>query len=228
MKNTDSLWLDVWSKEKYPPIKKLTTKDIEDKLFAMDASCAYSMGSYFTEGMKILDYGCGPTRFCNFMAQRIQNFTYYGIEPSSNYGKSCISDALNSYKDDERIKLGFIGDNIESEAIDSVDVVLLLSIFTHTTIEETESILWKLYPVIERGGIIVFTMILRDKYETIGPGAYNIGDTYAVTYNTTEQVNMLAEKFNCSMTLKDTWLHVNTWLHNIYEMKINEKYFNAD
>jgi G:T-mismatch repair DNA endonuclease (very short patch repair protein) len=34
------------------------------------------MGEYFKENMKILDYGCGPGQFCNFMSSKLKNFEY--------------------------------------------------------------------------------------------------------------------------------------------------------
>jgi len=213
MKIEDSLWTDIWVKEKYLPISSIL-EDIEVSVCL--ASFAYTMKSNFREDMKILDYGCGPGRLCNFMSKRLKNFTYYGIEPKSIYGKSCIDKAKILYKNDKRANFGFIGEDIEIEAINSVDVVLLLSIFTHTTIEQTEIILKKLNPIIEKNGSIVFSVILDTNYKTVGSGAYTLEDTYQIVYNTEEQIEEIKRVLECNIKLEDTYLTPKNHLHSIY------------
>jgi len=215
MKNTDKLWIDIWSKEKYKSIGEVSTKEDMPVCFA---SFAHAMGVYFKENMKILDYGCGPARFCNFMSQRLENVEYYGVEPNSTYGNSVMEDAKAFYGQDKRVQLGFIGEDIERKAMGKVDVVLLISIFTHLTIEQTRDIIRKLYSVVERGGAIVFSVILKDKYELCGQRAYSLADAYKVVFNASEQIEDLAREFNCSIRLQDEWLHVNEWMHSIYKI----------
>ena len=214
MKDTDKLWLNVWSKEKYPSCGELSTKEGMDVGFA---SFAYAMGRYFGEGVKLLDYGCGPARFCNFMSSRLKDFKYYGIEPNSEYGINCIQKAKEFYKKDRRISLGLIGDDIESESIKEADVALLCSIFTHLTIEQTESILYKLYPIIENDGIIVFSMIIGNEYEICKPGHYSIEETYGIVYNTEEQIRELTRMYD--IELKDRWMTPKKHLHSIYVIR---------
>ena len=215
MRGTDNLWIDVWNKPKFSSINEIDFKEDHPVCYA---SCANVMGSHFKEKMKIFDYGCGFAAFANFMSQYIEKFTYYGVETNSKYGKNCIKIAKKSLED-KRIKLGHFGKTIEKK-IAVVDVILLVSIFTHLRINETEDILKKLLQTAKPGSIIVFTMILRDKYEEIGSKAYGIKNTCAVVYNTKEQVKNLSEKLKCDIELKDEWLHMNTWLHSIYRIDV--------
>jgi len=218
----DKLWIEKWIQEPFSPISETyvcagygTDKEPDGSLCM--ASFAFSMGDNFKEGMKLLDYGCGSARFCNFISKRLKNFTYYGLEPDSPFGNEGIEIAKNHFGYDQRVKFGFIGTDLEKEAINNVDTVLLLSIFTHTTIEETEQILRKLFPIIERGGKVVFSMILGSRYRPLGKGAYTMPESIDVVYNTTQQIKVLKQKLSCNMNFVDSFL-AGDYLHSIYEV----------
>lgn len=183
-------------------------------------ACAEAMGSYFKEGMKILDYGCGMGYFANYMNSQLKNFTYFGVEPDSSFGQRCISKDTRRNRRDGRMTFSFIGTPTEELAINESDIALLVSIFTHLDIDQTEEILSKLMPIIQRKGSIFFTMILGDEYKLGRGGRYSLSKTYSVVYNTKDQVEYLADKFNSSINLKGTWHHKHDWLHSIYEMRL--------
>lgn len=181
--------------------------------------CAEAMGSYFREGMRILDYGCGCGLFAEYLSRQLEDFTYYGVEPSSRHGRKCIDRANGK---DPRMIFGYIGTETEDKAIKDSDVALLISVFTHLDIEQTENILAILMPIIKRDGVIVFTMIHGPEYRLGKPGMYGLKTTYSVVYNTKEQVNYLAHKFKVSMDKKGQWSaegRAGPWLHDIYQMK---------
>ncbi len=218
------MYIRNWSKEKYKPIGKRTFKHGKPIYFA---ACSSVMGNIFKNNMKVLDYGCGPGKYANFLSQHLINFTYYGIEPKSEHGELCIKRANDSYGHDKRVKFGFIGEPIEKEATELVDTVILMSIFTHLKIEQTEKILKKLNPIIRRGGVVVFTMIIAPKYFVSKDNRYALKDTYGVVQNTKDQVSRLAKKLNYSITLEDEWLSPSgSWLHSIYKCKKNMKTIN--
>ena len=222
MKFTDKLWIDVWSKEKYPPIVEnyngiIVGTDDEPAASLCIASFINAMGDKYKEGMKILDYGCGSARVCNFLSKRLIDFNYIGLERvESDYCRNCINKAIELFKKDPRVEVGYIDTDLDRKAIATCDTVLLLSVFTHTTIEETERILIKLLPVIERGGNIVFSMIHGDSYKLGKDNTYGFKDNYRITYNTIQQVDELKTKLRVNIDLIDTF-DTNA-LHTIYRV----------
>ncbi len=212
MKLTDTLWTDVWSKDSYPPINPLPNPDgteNEPEFSLCMASFAYAMGEHFKEGMTILDYGCGSARFCNFMSRKLRDFVYYGIEKrssSARWGELEINTAQYRFQHDPRIKLGFIEEDIEQEAINNADVALLLSIFTHMSIEETKRTMEKLMPIARRGGKIVFSVIHGDEYQLVGSKIYGFDNFYNVVYNTPQQIQNLGDELEANITLQDTYV----------------------
>jgi len=223
MEFKDSLWKDTWSKEYYKPIVEnyegiIVGTDAEPKASLCISSFINAMGEEYKEGMKILDYGCGSARVCNFLSKRLKDFHYIGLERfESEWGQTCITKAKELFNDN-RVEVGYTNSELLKKAIDTSNTVLLLSVFTHTTIETTEAILTNLLPIIERGGNIVFSMIHGDRYNLVGD-AYGFNDNFRITYNTVEQVEILKNKLNVDIVLVDTFFADVT--HSIY--RINKK-----
>jgi SAM-dependent methyltransferase len=227
MKFTDDLWIHKWSKEPYTPIVSdykgiIVGTDKEPDASLCMASFANAIGDKYKEEMKILDYGCGSARFCNFLSKRLKNFHYIGLERfESEWGRICINKAIELFKHDSRGEVGYINRELDKKAIETCEIVFLLSVFTHTTIEKTEEILIKLLPIIERNGNIVFSMIHGNDYNLIREMAYGFKDNYHITYNTKEQVEILKNKLNININLIDTF-NAQSVVHSIY--KISKKY----
>ena len=179
-----------------------------------------AMGDSFKEGMKILDYGCGSGRYCNFLSQRVNNFEYFGLEkPNSStlWGEQAIKVALSHFAQDKRVNFGFIDTPLEKKAIENCNVVLLLSVFTHTTILETHRIIEKLLPLVLNGGKIIFSMIIGDSYQEEG-NLYGHTDAFGVTYNTINQIEEIKNKFDVKITLENVFLANGGFKHNIYSL----------
>jgi SAM-dependent methyltransferase len=179
-----------------------------------------AMRDSFKEKMKILDYGCGSGRYCNFLSQRISDFEYFGLEkPNSStlWGEQAIRVALSHFAQDIRVNFGFIDTPLEKKAIENCDVVLLLSVFTHTSILETHRIIEKLLPLVLNGGKIIFSMIIGDFYREEG-NLYGHTDSFGVTYNTIDQIKEIENKFNVKITLENIFLANGSFKHNIYSL----------
>jgi len=223
MKFTDELWLNVWNKEPYPPIVSnyngiIVGTDPEPMASLCIASFINAMGDEYKEGMKILDYGCGSARVANFLSKRLKNFNYIGLERiESDWGQTCINKAIELFGNDPRVEIGYINTELDEKSINISNTVLLLSVFTHTTIETTEEIIIKLLPIVERGGDIVFSMIHGDNYVLKG-SAYGFENNFQITYNTREQVSVLATKLNVNIDLIDTFdTDIRHWIYRIYK-----------
>lgn len=223
MKTSDSLWQDTWSKEKYEPISHFYVSygfgtDKEPDASVCMASFANAMGNKFKEKMVLLDYGCGSARFCNFMSKRLKDFSYYGIEKpgGEKNGEKAIEYARMCFGYDKRITLGLIGDEVEKEAIEKAEVVLLLSIFTHLTVEEMNAIMDKLLPIIQRGGSIVFSAFIRDEYSVGKGGGYGFADCYSAVYFTKEQFKEMEKRLGIRIAEIDTFITPTGYKHIIF------------
>ena len=84
----------------------------------------------FKEGYKVLDYGCGAGILGNFISARLQNFTYYGLEPDTQHGHERIGLA-KQYLTDKRFTFGYIETDFSVVSKQKLDSVILISIFTH-------------------------------------------------------------------------------------------------
>jgi SAM-dependent methyltransferase len=233
MKETDERWVNNWSRRYHKPVfdSRFTQRwgtNTEPEASIWLSSMSEPMGEFFTEGLKILDYGCGGGRYANFISQRIKDFTYYGIEP--NGGESAIAiEELKNHRLPANVRFGYITDEIEKEAIDTVDVVALGSIFTHLVFETDDespngdsfvTICDKFKPVIDRGGIIVFSVFIDDVVRTQGgAGAYGILRCYGWSYYTLEVMNDYCEKRGLKITEGDNFLAQEVNDHRIFRME---------
>jgi 2-polyprenyl-3-methyl-5-hydroxy-6-metoxy-1,4-benzoquinol methylase len=218
-------WIDDWSIEKYNPITENWHSDghgtdQEPAQSLLLSAFSSAMKEKYAEGMKILDYGCGSGRYANFLSKRLKDFQYIGLEKAGGttyWGETSVRDGLINGGHDDRFRLGFTESLLEKKAIEESDVVLLLSIFTHTTIEETHRIISKLMPIVNRGGRVVFSMILGDSYNLVG-NLYGHSDCYHVTYNTNEQVAEIAKTFNVNVTHERDFVANWGYVHAIYSI----------
>lgn len=147
----------------------------------------------FKEGLKILDYGCGSGRLFNFLSGRLKNFTYYGVEHPDSDGNIEIPKSLFGH--DKRFNVDYLDSEFEEKAIDEVDCVILGSIFTHLRFSEFERVCDKFKPLLERKGVVVFSVFIADIYIVEGNGgAYGVKECYNRTFYTMEQLKGYCKK----------------------------------
>ncbi|WP_160687727.1 class I SAM-dependent methyltransferase [Clostridium sp. C2-6-12] len=126
---------------------------------------------------KILDIGCGCGRiaihFLNYLNEQGQ---YIGIDSNKNLLSYCIDnipvtnnnfkfkfiDAYNgAYSKEGKIKCQDIVFPIEDE---SVDIVIMWSVFTHMYLEDIDSYLKEIHRVLKKGGLFISSFNLYNKY----------------------------------------------------------------
>jgi len=214
---SDLAWLK-WRIVRYPSIRtkaELTElgvpegfgSDVEPDSSVWLASLSEALGEVFQEGIRILDYGCGNARYCNFLSERLANFTYYGIEPpGSSVSENAIMRASLAYGHKPYVKLGFIGDAVEQEALTNVNVVILGSIFTHLLFDKFEEICDKFRPVLARGGRVVFSVFTDEHYRCQFPdNLYQHKGCYSAVWYTPEMLKDYATKRVLLIQLKETF-----------------------
>jgi 2-polyprenyl-3-methyl-5-hydroxy-6-metoxy-1,4-benzoquinol methylase len=154
------------------------------------------VGNRFQNGLKILDWGCGYGRYYIWMKNKLKNFKYYGFEVASpKHGDILIQYCRDRFNKDKRCIFDFTTNHVlVNKAIENSDVVLLGSVFTHLTIEDSYKIMTKFRPVIQKGGYIVLSVILSLEYTLTTPNFYPGNPrSWAYVTNTEKQVKQLAK-----------------------------------
>ena len=181
------------------------------------------MGEKFKEEMTVLDYGCGGVRYVDFISQRLKTFKYYGIEPPNGTTKATIEDLKIRCKNDSRIELGYIGEEIESKAYKESDVIVLGSIFTHLKFDKFNEICDKFVKYMKRDCSIVFSVFLSNEEHVRGKNnCYGQKDCWSQSYYIKNKIEDYATERGMSLKLKETFTSKHDKfqeVHQIFEMK---------
>jgi hypothetical protein len=194
------------------------TDDEPGSSFRM-ATLSSAMRRAFCDGMQVLDYGCGAARYAHFLRQRLDQFTYFGLErPGSlvKRGERSIDAANAIFGDDDRIHVELIGSSLEAVAIERANIALLASVFTHVDPSEMRHILTKLMPIVLRGGQIVFTIFLADGHRLEDPGMYGFDDCYGRSFFTTRQLTSVANALALQLTESGPYMAQDGNFHRVF------------
>ena len=163
-----------------------------------------------TQQSRILDIGCGQGRLPIGILRVIGEINYIGIDvdlKSINWCKQYIESKhpsfkfkhLNLYnerynKNGNKIDAGFCFDVAEN----SVDIIYLFSVFSHTTEEDMRAYLIDFSRILDKGGKIFFTTFVEDDVPnvSINPVNYHLkcsGPLHIVRYNKDYLFSALAE-----------------------------------
>ena len=221
MKGEDGLWIEKWSKQNYP--RKYPDfsvpgygSDYESATSVWMATLLDPLGNRFVEGIKLHDYGCGCARLFNFMTGFLKDFTYIGTEPE---GSQEMYLAKRFFGDDPRAIFMSCEDAVKSEEVMASNAVILGSIFTHLLQDTCEDILKSLLPVIEKNGIIVFTVLFKPKAEAHRPGAHGFANCYGVSFQKEGWIEELENKFACKIEHVDIFETGHGVTHDVFRIK---------
>lgn len=145
-------WESYWKHTNYEPIvvnpiPSLYGGTNTEPLASIGMSCFLdAIRPKFKEGFSVLDYGCGAGILANFISERLEDFTYYGLEPNTDHGISRIELGKTFFKD-KRINFGIIERDFLEICKSRLDCIVLISIFTHMQFEDIEKTLDKLIKV---------------------------------------------------------------------------------
>lgn len=150
------IWEEYWKEKKYNPIvtnpneKGVYDGQREDLITQMGmASFLEGVKKDFKEGFRVLDYGCGAGALGNFISERLEDFKYWGLEPSSGQGGGRIQTARDAFGNDSRVEFGTIDEDLDRVLENPFDAVILISVFTHLEIHDSYWILDKLKKVFD-------------------------------------------------------------------------------
>lgn len=147
----------------------------------------------------VIDWGCGYGRFLNYLLTKgVDRFKYYGFELHGERNGDllmgfCKAHYLGSNSLNRVVKFGYVDDNeLLDEALKNCDTILLGSVFTHMSIDDSLSFLKRFDSFVANGGAIVFSLILeKNVYELHGPGAYGIPNGYECVFHSTNELKQL-------------------------------------
>ena len=166
-------WTSYWHREEYQPIcvnppAILYGGTHEEPLASIGMSCFLdAVKPKFKDGISILDYGCGAGILSNFISSRLNQFTYVGLEPNVIHGTERINLGKH-YFNDPRIKFGFINE-FSNIIKNKVDVVILISVFTHMIFDDIKTTLNDLITIFDNNPecTIVFSCFIDSESRVI-------------------------------------------------------------
>ena len=142
----------------------------------------------------LLDWGCGDGRLFNFLSKRFKMFRYYGLERPGVFGTSCVKAAQESFGHDLRGAFGVYDSILESCAIEAAQVAVLGSVATHIPFPDFEAVMKRLLPILMRGGVVVSSFFIEEKYEIKNGTCYGHDDCWGWVSYTQAQINDLCRK----------------------------------
>lgn len=143
---------------------------------------------YVTEGCVLLDYGCGNAPLAVFLSGKLEKFEYFGLEPEG-------SPHIESAPQHANIHVGYVGSQIEQEAIARADAAVLGSVFTHLEWKDSCAILDKLDPITKTGAV-AFSCFIADAESYASPDHYPYAtvQTYHYAFITEGMIRDYAER----------------------------------
>jgi 2-polyprenyl-3-methyl-5-hydroxy-6-metoxy-1,4-benzoquinol methylase len=175
---------------------------------------------------QILDFGCNVGNFLNYAPDQIkENYTGVDINLSSiKVASHNHSDQKFIHYDKWHVSFNPTGSkliNITDVINEKFDVIILYSVFTHSTISQTRQELNNLKAMLNPGGKILFTIwdhsILDPFYRYICETTYlkNILDCNKITYNT---VAYLIDGETIHTDVQDLSIHSCKSLFTFYKL----------
>ena len=179
----------------------------------------------------IIDWGCGYGRFLNYiLTKKINKFKYYGFELHGEKNGDLLIDFCKTHYLDVNnpniiIKFGYVDDNkLLNEALKKCNTILLGSVFTHMSIDESLLFLKKFDDFIMNGGTIIFSLIIENNiYKLMGKGAYGISNGYACVFHSNTELRHLCKNERYKIQNIGKFQTDHKIKHDIFKLTLNKK-----
>jgi SAM-dependent methyltransferase len=225
MEKEHNHWFEYWVNTKNPPIYKNPPSEAYggtnyEPLASIGMSCfTDAVRDDFKENFSIIDYGCGAGILSNFISERLDNFKYFGLEPSTGWGPGRIETGKR-YFNDERVKFGFVEDYNEIIKNNKIDTVILISVFTHLVIEDCLKILDNLKNIFDynKDASIVFSCFSSDTPRVSGLQSYINSNYYGDSYIKLSDLQNYTDVHNLTLTKHMDFIAMGGWKHEIFKI----------
>lgn len=219
-------WNEYWVNTKYKPLYQNPPAEVYggtnfEPLASIGMSCfTDAIRTQFKEGITVIDYGCGAGILANFISERLENFNYFGLEPSTGWGPNRINLGRH-YFNDPRVTFGYT--DIDFKSIietHKVDSIILISVFTHLIIEDIYKILDELREVFiyNTDASIVFSCFTSEM-STVSQLLPEINSNYyRDSYINLSDLQYYCSQNNLKLEKHMDFTAMGGWVHEIFKI----------
>jgi cyclopropane fatty-acyl-phospholipid synthase-like methyltransferase len=179
----------------------------------------YPVSDKFKDGISVLDYGCGAGILSNYLSGQLKDFTYIGLEPNTEHGKERINLAKR-YFNDPRCSFGIIDSDLDNALTKRLDVIVLISIFTHMIEDDVSSVLKNLIKVFDHNPhcSIVFSCFIGEEPRTVNYKPDIWERFYGESYITMNFLEKFCSDNGLSLTKSGVFVAQGNYNHQIIKV----------
>lgn len=222
MKHWDEYWIKTKNSPllKNPPIAAYGGTNYEPLATIGMTAFLDAVRDKFIENFSVIDYGCGAGILVNPISERLDNFTYYGLEPINGDGPARLSLGKKLFVD-PRINFGFIESDFETIINNKIDTIILISIFTHLTIDDIIITLDKLIKIFDTNpdSSIVFSCFIEKNRRLVGHSPYIWERFYGESYITLKDLEIYCDNHNLKLTKHMDFIAMGGHNHQIFKIE---------
>ncbi len=218
-------WESFWKEEKYPPIVEFPPPELYGGTNT-EPEASIGMSKFldpnrnaFTEGFGIVDYGCGAGILANFISARLNDFYYLGLEPDTKHGRERIEIA-KSYFNDPRTNFGIIKTGgLKSTSI-RIDLIVVISVFTHLQFGDIRSILDELIIIFDYNpeAKIVFSCFTDHDVRVENPEPHIAPNFYGKSYIYKPSLEMYCSNKQVNLVKEQDFVAAGGHVHEIFSI----------
>jgi len=219
-------WETFWHQVKNQPLLKNPPKyvyggtNVEPLATIGMTAFLDAVKNKFNEGFSILDYGCGAGILINSISERLDNYTYYGLEPNEGDGLNRIALGKSLFNHDN-VHFGFIETELEIILKKKLNCIVLISIFTHLSIDDVISVLDNLKMTFDynKNCSIVFSCFTAENEKLVGHLPNIWKRFYGESYINIDKIKKYCDDNYLNLIKHMDFTAMNNFVHEIYKIE---------